>query len=507
VVIVFRKLTRLNWIAVVLSPVAVILLEAFWVYPWLVWAGEWPKPNIERPPLSLISLIFLLSTSFFITRFFLSRKRSLKWIQLSIVLVAIFLVLRLEYSAGFNLLSRQWFIHAIQIIIDSFSHPHAITLALIVSIYLSWRGIRLGYSSLYFRDVYRNFLIGLSALIILIIFWTITLGIGSLKNLASTFGLYVTGFFFFGLMGLALGNLQAIRRRTLLEEKAPLSNGRWITIIFGVIGSTVLLGIGVASIFSSNFVELLGRLWNFTINLLIQAIHYLLIPLGYLAEWLVYIVQFIINLISAREQQLFPMPEFFEPELPKAVTTPSSTLDIVLVLKWILFTLVVFAAIFLLFKAISRFRSFQADAELEVEEVNESLWSWQDFKADLRLFFSMIFQRWQRKRTEPVQVTPAPTWYISNDIQDILDMREIYRRLLWEASAFGITRQQHETPYEYTKRLTKAVPESTPQLEELTKLYISVRYGDLKVEDEKAEYANSLWRVLRRLLRIPERYT
>jgi len=140
-------------------------------------------------------------------------------------------------------------------------------------------------------------------------------------------------------------------------------------------------------------------------------------------------------------------------------------------------------------------------------QVNESLWSWQDFKADLRLFFSMIFQRWQRKRTEPVQVTPAPTWYISNDIQDILDMREIYRRLLWEASAFGITRQQHETPYEYTKRLTKAVPESTPQLEELTKLYISVRYGDLKVEDEKAEYANSLWRVLRRLLRIPERYT
>lgn len=485
-------------------------MEVFWVYPWLVWAGKWPELDWQRPPLSLASLIFILSISFLVTRFFLNQRWPLRWIQLSIVscgLVAIFIVMRVEYGAGFGLLSGQWFVYTTQVFLDGFFHPHPIGLALVVGVYLWWRGISRGRSSLYFGEVYPSFLVGLTALVMLIIVWAASLGAGSLESLASTVGFYVAGFFFFGLTALALGNLQAIRRKMLQEEMTPLSNRRWVTILFGVVGGIVLLGIGIASVFSSEFVALLARLLNLTFDLLRQAVHYLLIPLDYLARVFGYVVQFIINLLSGGQpQQPFQWPEFFGPvELPEGATTqaPMLSAEVILAMKWTLFALVAIVVTFLLARAIFRYRSFRA--EVEIEEIHESLWSWEGFKTDLRLFFSMIWQRLERKRKKPVPASSMPSWYTEEDIQGMLGIREIYKRLLWEASCSGIARWSHETPYEYTRRLGQVVPDGSEQLGELTSLYIDVRYGDLEAEDKRVDYANRLWKVLQRLLRRPAR--
>jgi hypothetical protein len=495
-------LANLNWVAAVLSPLAVILMEVFWVYPWLTWAKEWPVLNWQRLPLSLASLILLIGISFSVTKFFLSRRQTLRWIQLGILLLTIFMVVRIEYSAGFKLLSGQWFVYTAQIFLDTFSHPHPIILAVITSVYLCWRGIRLGHSALYFNDIYPSFLVGLIALVVLIIVWTASLGVGSLESLASTVGLYVVGFFFFGLAAMALGNLLTVRRKLLREETAPLSNRRWLAILFGVVGGIVLLGIGIASAFSPGFVALLTRLLSLTIDLLREAIRYLLIPLTYLAEGLVYIVGFIINLIrGGRPLKPFETPELFKPlELPERAAGQAATVDVVLILKWVFFALIVIAVVFFLARAIFRLRSLRAEAE--VEEISESLWSWQGFKKDLRLFFSGIWRR-RRKRTKPAPVSPVPSWYLG-DIPGMLDIRQIFRHLLWESSTFGITRRRHETPHEFTRRLGQAVPDSSEKLGELTNLYVEVRYGDLEVKDEKVEHANNLWRVLRRLLRAPK---
>jgi hypothetical protein len=291
----------------------------------------------------------------------------------------------------------------------------------------------------------------------------------------------------------------------LQEETAPVSSLRWLAILLGVVGGIVLLGIGVASIFSADFVALLGRLLTLAFDLLRQAVHYLLIPFSYLAEVVVYAVHFILNLLRGGEPlQPFETPEFFEiGELPERAATQTFGAGAILALKWAFFALVAIAVLFLLARAIFRMRSFRT--EVEVEEIHESLWSWQGFKADLRLFLSMIWRRWQRKKEGPVPVSAVPSWYLGEDAQGRLGIREIYRRLLWEASYFGITRRRYETPYEYARRLGQGVPEGGEQVGELTNLYIDVRYGELEAEDRQVDYANSLWQVLRRLLRRPER--
>lgn len=502
---IVHKLVSLNWIAVVLFPLAVILMEVFWFYPWLVWIGKWQALVWQRSPLSLASVVFLLGISFLVTRFFLGQNWPTRWKRLTIVscsLVAIFAVVRVEYGAGFGLLSWQWFVHTAQLFPDTFAHPHPLIIALVAGVYLCWRGISRGHSPLYISDIYTSFLMGIVAFVVLIV----SLGAGSLGSSASTVTSCVAAFFFFGLAALILGNLQAIQQKMPPEEITRVFNRRWLPILFVVTGGIVLLGMGIASIFSSEVVAFLGQLLHSTFHLLSQALHYLLIPLVYLATGLFYAVSFIINWLRGEQlPQPFQPPASSEPdELPENVVSQTLPEVAVLVIKWTLFAVIAIAVIFLLVKTISRYRFSKATAE--VEEIHESLWSWEGFKADLLLFFSMIWQRFKRKRKKPMPRSPVPRWYTRRKVQGMLGIREIYRYLLWEASRCGIVRHSHETPYEYARRFGQTVPDGSEQVGELTNLYINVRYGDIKAEDKQVDYANNLWKALKRVvdrLKVP----
>ncbi len=154
--------------------------------------------------------------------------------------------------------------------------------------------------------------------------------------------------------------------------------------------------------------------------------------------------------------------------------------------------------VFFMARAISRRRGRQKATD--IDETEESLFSWSGFLADVRLFFSLLWQRFASKRKKPAPGSRLPSWHGKEDVWGKLGIRDIYRHLLWEASCSTMARRSHETPYEYAKRLGQAVPEGSKQLNKLTDLYVDVRYGELEAEDRQVDYANSLWRVLQRLL-------
>ena len=348
-----HRLARLNWVAAVLFPLVAVLMEVFWIYPWLIWVGKWQVLGPNRPPLSLAALILLLGTSFFVTRFLTRQKWPLLWIQLGIAacgLVVIFIVVRVEYAAGTALLGSQWFLYTGRIILDFFRHPHPLLIALPLGAYLWWRGISLGRSPLIFSSIYRSFLVGIAALVVLIIVWRISLGVGSFESLASTVAPYVAAFFFVSLAALALGNLQAIQHRMPPEETVRLSNRRWLPILFGIVGGIVLAAIGIASIFSPEFLAFLTRLFDSILDLFRFVLHYLLIPLGYIAAGIFYVMQFLVNLIrGGRPLEPFRAPELFEPEEIPQVNEAQGFSDIaILAIKWALFAIVAIVVVFLL---------------------------------------------------------------------------------------------------------------------------------------------------------------
>ena len=102
-----------------------------------------------------------------------------------------------------------------------FSQAHALMIALPAGAYLWWRGIRYGRAPLYTSSVYRSFMIGIVSFVLLIIVWRISLGEGSLEELAGIIAPHVAAFFFFALVSLALINLQSIRQPQRRRDTMP----------------------------------------------------------------------------------------------------------------------------------------------------------------------------------------------------------------------------------------------------------------------------------------------
>jgi len=502
-----RRLPNVNWISVLFTPVAVVLMEVFWFYPWLVWVGKLDFFPGDRPPLSLASVVLLLGASYLATRYLLSREWSEGWVRAGILLFGLVLVysaIRSEYHGGFGLADPQWFLYIGRTILDTFTRVDLLMIALPASAYLWWRGIDRGRRPLTMTDIYRTFLVGIGSFVLLIIVWRISLGAGSLEELASTVAPQIAAFFFFGLAALALANLHSIQQRMAPEETIRSFNRRWLPTLFGIIGGIVLVGLAVAGAFSPEFIAFLGRLLDSVFDIARQVFYYILIPFGYIAAALFYVAQWLINLIRGGSTPEFQTPEFFaeeeQTEVPKGEPIPEI---VITALKWALFAAVVIVVTYLLARAISRYRASRAKGD--VEEVNESLWSWEGFKADLLLFFSALWQRLWRRRKTTAEASALPYWYKDEDDSPgrRLSIREIYRRLLWQGHRRGVAHRDWETPYEYGLRLGPVVPDGSSQLAELTDLYIGVRYGDIGSPDQQVDRANSLWATLRQLLRAP----
>ncbi|MDP3880337.1 MAG: DUF4129 domain-containing protein [Dehalococcoidales bacterium] len=499
-----RKLLSSDWIGAISLPLTVILMEAFWLYPWLAWAGEWAMFTRHHPILSLLAVILLLTVAFFATRFLLNRQWPLRRVRFSIVaggVTVIFIVIRSEYSAGFALTDGQWFTYTGGIFLSSFSRLHQVVMALMVAVYLWWRGASLGRSPLHVNHIYRSFAAGLFSLVLLTIIWGASLGTDSFQGLTSTFTLNIAGFFFFGLMALALSHLQSIRRKIPeKEEVARMLGRRWLYTMLGVVGGIFLVGIGITSLFSTEFVALLQRLLNMAYHLVLRALDYLFIAIGYVVEGLLFVAQLVMSWFRRGET---PQPSAGEnltaiQGLPENITPGGFSSEVLLIMKWVVFAIISGVIIFFFIRAIFRYRPSQAGEE--VEESHESLGGWEGLKSDLRLLLSRLRQRIKQRRRQKITAGAIPAWYGREDFDDGLSIREIYQRLLWEAAHSGIARHYHETPYEYARRFGRAVTDGNEPMNELTDLYINVRYGDTAAPDKQISLANNLGKVLHKLL-------
>ncbi len=492
---VMNRLRSFDWLAVVFYPLAVILMEAFWVSPWLGWLGVWPVFDEPRPALNLASVIIVLIVSLLVTRLLLKQKLPMRSIQSIIIgcgLITMLLVLGVEYADGYGFLSGRWFVHVGQILGATFTHASTIVIALPAMLYLWWRGIILGQSTSYFKDIYRSFLLGMAALIVLIILWQISSASGTFPKPGPGIGLNVIAFFFFGLMAIAICHLYLMRSAMPREEAALTSIRRWLPIMLGVIGGMVLIGFGVASIFSAEFFENVGHGAGIVFDFLGKIFNYILIPFNYLFEGIFWLLRFFLSLIRGNQPgQPGGTGNMTLPEFP-AVTPKEWSPAVTETIKWLAIAVVVAIIIFILAKAISRFRARRV--EEEIEEIHESLWSWRGLRDDLRLFFGMMGQKFKRKQEAP------PGYQINENAMGRLDIREIFRHLQWEAGRSGMSRRRHETASEYTSRLQRLVPDSGEPLKRLTDLYADVRYGEISVPEAQVDNANSLWQTLRELL-------
>ncbi len=487
-----EKSNKIDWLATVLYPLAVVLMEAFWVFPWLYWLGSWPMYAEPRQPLSLAAVIVVLAAALALTKL-VSRHEEwpLAAVRTAVVglgVAAFFIVLRLAYPppAGTG-----WFVYLHGLLDQTFQHPSTIVLAGPAIVYLWWRGITLGRTTTYFRDVYRLFIMGLAALIVLLILWQVSGYNERFSAPGQDVAMYVIAFFFFGLLAIAVCHLYAIRRTMPKEEAALTSVRRWLPIMLAVVGGMVLVGFGVGAIFSPEFFDSVGRIAHTVGHALSTAAEYILIPLGYVMEAVLWVLRWFINLIRGNLSGVEQASSANQTPLFQNVDTKAWPPEILAALKWGVLVIILGLVVFFIARAVTRSRR-RRNAE-DIEEINESLFSWAGLRDDLKDLFGHLRNRFAPKRR------PRPRTF--DDTAGTLDVREIYRRLLWESARSGLPRRPGETVEEYARRLGRLVPDSAAPLEGINPAYSEARYGDRQLAGERVQGANQLWRSLRGVLR------
>ena len=171
--------------------------------------------------------------------------------------------------------------------------------------------------------------------------------------------------------------------------------------------------------------------------------------------------------------------------------------------KWGLLAIVVIIVVFILLRAYRRHRNREeGDGE---QEFSESLWSWRRVRSDLFGWLRGLL--WFLRRSGEAQDLAVPPAAARDDDKErLLDVRALYRGLLWEGKAAGRGKRDRETPFEYADRLTTALPETKADVLGITNEYVQARYGHQRVPEERSVALNGIWRRLRRLLRgeLPE---
>lgn len=474
----------------------VIAMEILWVYPWLIWIGSWNFVARNGASLSLASIIIVMAISTLVTRLCIRQKWPEWLIQLIIVgigLMSVGFVLGIEFSGSFTGSDSKWFINLILMEGRLFAN---IILYTIILAYLWWRGMVLGNSTPSFNGIYGLFGRGLLALIVLIISWHVNSNTGGSQDFIPRIANYIIAFFFLGLMSIALCHLYLIPDGIIREEASGTSDWRWLVTILGIICGIMAIGIGIASFFSREiFIGLkqgIGMVYAIVVNIL----EYIFVPISYVVGVIYILLRFIVELIWKKD--LLKQDEGEGEKMAEAVHKVAEHQqfppEIILVLKWLVLAIIVGVVIYFLARAIFGFRKEQED--MDIEELHESLWSWDDFKADLRLWLDMMAGMLPRR-----QFHPSGPLFPDNEPSGTMDIRQIYRRLLHEGAQSGIERGGHETPLEYSNRLGRSIPEGRKYLSSLTNMYMSVRYGEILLPKKKVEKANSMWQTMRELIR------
>jgi hypothetical protein len=477
-------------------PLSVILMESFWVFPWLLWIGTWQMFSEQSPAISLGSVIIVLIISLVITRI-ATRQDWPLWLMRSVVigsgLITIFVVLRIEYSPGPGLAVAGWFKFIGESLANTFSSPHPLIVAMPVLVYLWWRGIILGRTTSYFRDIYTSFIVGMVFLIALIIIWQIASG-DSTGGPGAEIALYVIAFFFFGLISIAICHLSQMHQSMPREEAALTSVWRWLPMMLGVIGGLIAVGFVVATVFSNDVFNIIERGAKYIGEGFGKIIEFLSVPLDWILNAIMTVIRWFLDLFrqnvelpSENATGGRPFPE----SSGSGITLPPEAITAI---KWVIAAIIIGLVIFLLAKTISRYLG-RRDKD-DIEEIHESLWNIKDISNDFRLFFKSLGQRFRRKPKPAMAGYP----FVDNP-QGRLDIRDIYRYLLWEGKRSGVPRLRQETVNEYAERLHKLVPESTEPVDQITDLYSGVRYGDIQAPEERVDNANTLWKRVRNLLR------
>ncbi|MCH7553536.1 MAG: DUF4129 domain-containing protein [Chloroflexi bacterium] len=486
-----------------LVPALALLMEGLWVYSWMLFFSHWDFLDWQYPPIGLGSTSLILGVGYLATRRSPREGKRRALVQGALLLASIAIValmVRIEQGGGHALFSTEWWSYAQE-------NAAIIIFGSLYGAYLLWRSFSLGYSEISFDQLYRLFVMGFIAMAALLIIWGMAAKSDGVPPIDSWLVGYMAAFFVAGLAGLALTNLRSIQREARrLGHGAQAPSSQFVGFAVGFTLLFVLVAFGIASVVSLNFLTYFRDPVATVAGWLLTGFLYgIILPISFIIAGIAY--PFVVLLRWLRQD-----PEITRFDAPglgnlREIADEESAAGIpawvITAGKWGLLALVVIIVVFFLLRAYRRRGGQEQDGG--EQEVSESLWSWRRVSSDLFNWLRGLLW-FLRKSGEAQDMMTRPAAARDGDDTRLLDVRALYRGLLWEGKAAGSGKRDRETPFEYADRLSAALPETKTDVLGITNEYVQARYGHQPVPKERAVALNSIWRRLRRLLRgeLPE---
>lgn len=452
-------------------PLAAVVIEFCWLYPWvllLTGASYGPTPT----PLLHAWLAFaLLALGHLTVRTALAQPWPLRTARVVVVttgFVAGLAAVKLTYYPGYPVFDLRWLLVLLRAAHDALPVVVPAVIGALTASALWWRGVVLGEREFSHFEIDRTFRRGVAGSVGFVLLFALygdTRGF----SLAQPAPAYLLAFFSLSLVTLAVSRLIGIWQESQADDDQALAmNRHWLLLLLGVVGLIFLAATVISGTIDMDLRLPLLRLLR---------------PLAPVVEFVFYVV-FSIAVVVARVI-LYALSRV--PFRPGAIRTPSvappSLSDffkdlpqhVISGARWGMVFLVVVLLLVSVAIAVVRARR---QAHKKDEDERESVWSTEAVLAGLGAAWRSLRSR--RRPPPRAQELPA-----------VSAIRAIYRKLLRLGVALGVPRLIHQTPYEYRARLSARFPDSEGDLAVLTDAYVRVRYAPHTPMQEEIDEAQA----------------
>jgi hypothetical protein len=347
-----------------------------------------------------------------------------------------------------------------------------------------------------YETAYRTFRLGLIAVVLASFLASLLAqpGVGAIWEGVGGVALWFVGW---SLCALALGNREALR-----QETGQVDTRFWGALLVGSLACVLLVAVASGSFTLGGVFQLIQLVVGTLVALVLLVVYWAV----YALFWLMSLARLPIRPPS-RTQTPTPTPT------PAPITGETSSdwlerlrrqLDLSApitispelqaILTALTAILLVGLAAWLVSRGLGRTRRVRVK---DAHEERESLGSWQLLWVQVRAWIDTLLERFRKSvTTEAVEVAEDDLTLLEGRPEWVgtLSVRQIYAKMQWLAGRLGYPRAPQQTPTEYLRVLSAAMPELRGDFTRITAAYIEARYGGAPVSPSAALAATEAWR-------------
>lgn len=432
--------------------------ETCWVYSVLAFAAALMGSPRNLSPLSLFAAYWI---ALLVGRKLPSLKQRwivLQAITLGVAVVTLLVILRAQVYTNYAPFDLSWLP---RYVISLLTLRNDIPLALVATVgifYVFIRGLGFGQRPLTLWFTGFQFRLGI------VVFFLLFIAAAMAKHFDATLWVFV--YFSLSLIAIALARIDEVAGSVTLGP-------RWAVTLVATVALVIFLGLGVLQFFTlqeaGTILVLLAPLFAIIGALFLI----LLIPLSFVAEWLVYLLTPIFErLRGLGEAMLQVMPSGTEENWNKLQQNVAVLEWLIPILKTLLVLVLVIGAGYWLGQALNRRMKKYEDEEYTRELMDAE-------ERDPRV----------RESRRAAKVRPGYRWDATAE-----SIRRIYAALVARAAEAGLPRRTAETPYEFLPRLKQTFPEEGPQMDTITEAYVAVHYAEHQAGKEEVSRVREAWK-------------